>query len=448
MYKSRNDILNGNITNQIMIFLFPAFIGYLLQQIYTFADSIILGRIVGTTALAGVGATSQLINIFNNFMGGICAAITVLVAQSYGKRSVEGVQKSVKTGFFISVIFGIIMSLIGLLYSKKILTIMNTPQEVMEDALTYTFFYFISFVFYFIYNTGISIFRAQGDSKRPVYFIILLCVIKIGLDLLLAGIFHLGVLGTSIATLVSYVVSCVAILLIFVYTPDIYHYSIIKDFGFDKNVLLDIFKIGFPAGIQSMFFAFTSSYIQAKINPFGTNTVAAFTAYNQIDNFYWCFVNALSAAVMTIVGQNYGNKNIKRVRETVLKSMIIYIGGSLIYGVVFYIFGQQLVGLFTTDLEVAKLGHDMLKVVALTYFLYSGLEIISSTLKACGDATPCMIITLIFICGFRIVFLSVYPMTSSISPILCYPASWIPSSLVSILYFVTNKKYKLKKDIE
>lgn len=429
-----------------MLFLFPAFLGYLLQQIYNFADSIILGRIVGTTALAGVGATSQLISIFNNFMSGIAAAITVLVAQNIGKRSIEGVKKSVQTGFFISIVLGISMSLIGLFSSKEILLFMNTPMDVMENALTYTFFYFLSFTFYFVYNTGISIFRAQGDSKRPVYFIILICIIKIGLDLLLAGMFKMGVLGTSIATFVSYFVSAIVIFYIYHQTTDIYQYSVLKDFGYEAQYVKEIFKIGLPAGLQSVFFALTSSYVQIKINAFGTNTVAAFTAYNQIDNFYWCFGSALSAAVMTIAGQNYGNKNIERVRKTVYHSMIIYILVSVLYGVVFWVFGLQLVGLFTADLEVAKLGHDMLKVVASTYAIYGGIEIVSSTCKACGDANAPMVISLISICGFRLLFLSVYPMTSSISPILCYPTSWVLSSSIFIIYFLLNKKYKIKKE--
>lgn len=444
MYKSRNDILNGSIPKQIMLFLFPAFLGYLLQQIYNFADSIILGRVVGTIALAGVGATSQLINIYNNFMSGIAAAITVLVAQNYGKRSIEGVQKSIQTGFFISITLGIIMSLIGLFSTKEVLLFMNTPLDVMDSALTYTFWYFLSFTFFFVYNTGISIFRAQGDSKRPVYFIILICVIKIGLDLILAGVFKMGVLGTSIATFISYLISALLILFIYKETSDIYKYDIFKDFTYEIKYLKDIFKIGLPAGLQSVFFALTSSYVQVKINAFGTNTVAAFTAYNQIDNFYWCFASALSAAVMTIAGQNYGNNNIERVRKTVYHSMIIYILVSVLYGVVFWVFGLQLVGLFTTDLEVAKLGHNMLKVVASTYAVYGGIEIISSTFKACGDANAPMIISLIFICGFRLVFLSVYPMTSSISPILCYPTSWLLSSTVFIIYFLFSKKFKVQ----
>lgn len=446
MHKSYNDILNGNIAKQLLIFLFPAFVGFLLQQIYGFADSIVLGRFVGKEALAGVGATSQLVGMYQNFISGIMAAITVMVAQNVGKGSYEGIHKAVKTGFYISFAIGILFTITGLLFSKSILLIINTPLEVLDNSLTYTFWYFLSITFYVVYNAGISIFRAMGDSKKPTYFIIILCVVKIGLDLLLAGVFKMGVTGTSIATFVSHFVCAMLILWIFANTSEVYAYSIKEDFGFDLTTAISTFKIGIPAGVQSMIYALTSAVVQAKINVFGTDAVAAMSTYLNVDNLFWCYVSALSAGVITIAGQNYGNGNIKRVKQTLYYGIGLFAVGSAITYVLFSQFGTNMLGLFTEDRNVIELGYSMLMIVTATYWTYAPLEIITNILKSTGDTFNSMIISIITICGSRLLFLFAYPQTEVLTPILCYPISWIFGSLVFITYFVLNKKFRTPKE--
>ncbi|MDO4198057.1 MAG: MATE family efflux transporter [Erysipelotrichaceae bacterium] len=446
MNRSYNDILNGNITKQLILLLFPAFVGLLLQQVYGFVDSVILGRFVSTEALAGVGATAMMINMYQNFISGITAAIMVMMAQAMGKRNYEDIHNTVKTGFFISIVMGIIFTLMGLFLSEPLLKIMNTPEDVINYSLTYTFWYFLSVTFYIIYNAGISMLRAMGDSRKPVYFIVVICVIKIGFDLLLAGVFGLGVLGTSIATFLSHFICAVLIFLLFMSTSDIYRYNIKEDFGFDMKTLKDTFKIGVPAGIQSMVFALTSVFIQVKINSFGTDVVAAFSAYNNVDDLFWCYVGGVNAAATTIAGQNYGNKNIERVNKTLIYSLVLYAAGALIYGFGFGCFGANLMSLFSSDPDVISIGYEMLKVVCFTYIIYGPLEMISCILKCTGDSFISMIISIITICVVRIIFLMIVPLNAPSTPIWSYPVSWAISSLVFIIYYMFDKKLKVKKD--
>ena len=276
----KKDILNGNIAEQMLMLLFPLFLGYLLQQLYSFADNIVLGRLISKEALAAVGGSANsLINIVLNFVGGITSAITVLVAQSYGSGNMEKVHNSVRTGMFVSIVCGLVLIVLMSVVSPFWLTLMNEPAETRALSLTYMYFYFGSIAFYFVYQTGVSILRALGDSRRPLMLIGITAASKILLDLLFAGVFKMGVFGTSLATFLTHLISAAVILFIFHKTSDVYYYSL-KDFGFVKEDLKHIFAVGLPFATQSMMFAIPNAMIQYKVNSFGTDAVAAYSAYN------------------------------------------------------------------------------------------------------------------------------------------------------------------------
>ena len=372
LYKRpKKDILNGNILQQMLLLFFPFLLSYFLQQIYGFVDNIVLGRFVGKEGLAAVGGSpTAIINIILNCINGLTSAITVMVAQYYGMGKMERVSRSVKSGIFVAVCVGSFLSVTMIVLAPMFLKLMNTPADTTNMSLTYMRLYFLSLVPYFIYQTGVCILRALGDSKRPLYFVLITAVTKIGFDLLLAGVFNMGVLGTSISTLLAHLVCAIVILVIFKYTSDVYQFSL-KDFGYEKEDLKKIFSIGVPFALQSMMFAIPSTFVQKKLNDFGTNAVAAYSAYVNIDNLFWCFSSAISTSTITLAGQNYGNKNIARVRKIFYCASIMELLGAILFGGLFYLTGDKMLTLFTNDPIVLSLSMRMLSIVSLSYFTYT-----------------------------------------------------------------------------
>ncbi|MBR3250113.1 MAG: MATE family efflux transporter [Erysipelotrichaceae bacterium] len=442
--RPKKDILHGNILEQMMLLFFPFLLSYFLQQIYGFVDNIVLGRFVGKEGLAAVGGSpTAIINIIINCVNGLTSAITVMVAQYYGMGNMEKVNKCVRTGIFVAVTVGAFLSAIMITTAPLFLKLMNTPADTMNMSLTYMRLYFISLVPYFIYQTGVCILRALGDSKRPLYFVLITAVTKIGFDLLLAGAFKMGVLGTSISTLLAHLVCAIVILVIFRYTSDVYQFSL-KDFGYEKEDLKKIFSIGIPFALQSMMFAIPSTFIQKKLNDFGTDAVAAYSAYVNIDNLFWCFSSAVSTSTITMAGQNYGNRNIPRVRKIFYCATILEFLGGLLFGSLFVLFGNRALTLFTNDPNVLSLSMRMLKIVSLSYFTYTFIESVSSVCKACGDAKAIMYIAIVTICFTRITYILFFPQPEAVYPIFAFPLSWIISSIAYAIYFFMNKKYRNK----
>lgn len=442
--RPKKDILHGNILEQMLLLFFPFLLSYFLQQIYGFVDNIVLGRFVGKEGLAAVGGSpTAIINIIINCVNGLTSAITVMVAQYYGMGNMEKVSRSVRTGIFVAVSVGALLSVVMITAAPFFLKLMNTPADTLNMSLTYMRLYFISLVPYFIYQTGVCILRALGDSKRPLYFVLITAVTKIGFDLLLAGVFKMGVLGTSISTLIAHLVCAIVILIIFRYTSDVYQFSL-KDFGYEKEDLRKIFSIGVPFALQSMMFAIPSTFIQRKLNDFGTDAVAAYSAYVNIDNLFWCFSSAVSTSTITMAGQNYGNRNISRVRKIFYCASIMEFVGGIFLGGLFYMIKDKALTLFTNDPNVLSLSIRMLTIVSLSYFTYTFIESVSSVCKACGDAKAIMYIAIVTICFTRIAYILFFPQPEAPYSIFAFPLSWTIASITYAAYFFSNKKYRNK----
>ena len=439
------DVLNGNIYQQMLLFFFPVFMSYLLQQIYGFADSVILGRFVGKEGLASVGGSATaIINVILNLLAGFDSAVTVLVAQNYGRRDDDKVNSVIRTGFFMAILLGGLIGIVVLLISPSLLDLMKQPAESRGSSLIYLRFYCAALIPYFIYQTGISVMRALGDSKRPVYYILIIAVTKILFDLLFAGILKWGVFGTSLATLLSYLFCATAILHVFKHTPDIYSYDLKKDFGCDKEELRSIFNIGIPFALQSVTFALPGTVMQSKINEFGTDTIAAYSAYNNVDNLFWCYANTISTSTITMTGQNYGAGKYRRVRRIALIAALMEGTGALFFGMMFRLFGYDLLKLFSTDPDVLNIGFAMLKRISSLYITYIFVGTVSSACKGCGMAKAPMAIAFFSILLFRVGYLLIVPFQTPVDVVLCLPLSWALASTLSALYFFTNPK--LKKD--
>ena len=442
-HKSKKDVLNGNIFEQIMIFTIPMMSSYLITQLYQFVDSIVLGRYAGVEAMAAVGGSATtIINILVNFISGLAAGVMILVAQNYGKGSVDGVKKAVKSGIFLAITFGGIMTIISALASKPLLIALNCPSETIKDSLIYMYLWFAGLIPYTIYKVGEYILNAAGDTKISILFTIVTAITKISLDLLLTGLLNMGVWGVAISNFASFLICGIIVLVILHRTPNIYQFDI-SEFGFDLQTLKAIIKNGVPVGIQSAVFSVTNVVISAHINNFGTNAIAAFSAYNNVDNFYWSFTNALGAAMITLVGQNYGNKNMKRVRKILIDGTIIHFFATGIIGAGVYFYGRDIATIFTTDTEVLDIMERMIQLTGRVYFTYILDEMISSTIKGCGDSMHSMIISLIGICAVRLIFLAIYKFTTPAEVLYCYPLSWFITSVIFLVYYLSRKKYRL-----
>lgn len=443
MFKSyKEDILEGNIAEQLLLFFFPVLIGYIFQQLYNTIDAVIVGTYVGKEALAAVGGTTGTsISLIVNFIWGLTSGVSVIVAQYYGRRDYDGVSRAVKTGMFLGLVLGLLMTVVGIALTPALLNLLNVPSDIYDLSVIYMRIFLAGLVPFMIYNVGAAILRATGDSKRPLYFLILSAVINVILDYIFVRYFKWSVSGAAIATVIAQVVCCVLMLILLKNTDDCYQFEI-KDFGYDPALLSKTIVLGLPAGIQSVVYSVSNLFIQARVNAFGTNTVAAYTAFGKIDGFYWNYSSAFGVACMTVVGQNYGAGKIARVKDSIKYSIIMELIGTAMIGAACYFGANPLIGLFTKDKEVILIGVEMLKFLSLVWFTFNPIEIISSAAKACGDTTVPMIISATCICGIRIIYLLFVPYKTVIQALYCYPISWVITSIAFGIYFVTGKWMK------
>lgn len=433
------DILEGNILKQLVLLFLPVFIGYLCQQLYNTVDAIVVGKYIGKQALAAVGgSTGTLINLLVNFVVGLAAGVTIIIAKYYVRRQYEEVGVCVKTGFFLSIVLGLIITVAGIGLSSWMLSLMNVPEDVFAYSLTYMRIYFVGMIPTLVYNVGASILRAIGDTKRPLYFLICACLTNMELDVLFVRVFNLGIVGVGISTVISQIVSAVLILLAFYKSPECYHYSL-KEFGYDGTMLKDILKIGLPSGIQSVLYSVSNVSVQAAVNTFGTDTIAAYTAFGKIDALYWNFEAAVGVAVMTMVAQNYGAGNVNRVKKIANLSLLFYLVFAIIISGGSYIFAEPILGLFTDDAAVVAIGLKITRFLSLTWWLFAFVEVYSSTIKSTGHSLQSMIISAIGICVVRMLWLSLYDFKSVNEALYCYPISWAITAVVFIIYYFSNK---------
>lgn len=443
MKQIKQDILNGPIYKQILLLFYPILFGTFFQQLYNTVDAIIVGNYVGKIALGAVGgSTGTLINLLVGFITGLSSGATVVVAQYYGKRDPYSVNNSVKTGMFLAILLGAVMMFIGIVLAPSLLTLTNVPDSMYTYALQYMRIYFAGLIPSMIYNMGAGVLRAIGDSKRPLYFLIVGCFTNIILDILFVRVFNMAVAGAALATIISQLVSCILTLISLKHTDDCYHY-VLKDTAFEKNLLIMILTIGLPTGLQSVMYTVSNIFIQSTVNGFGENTIAAWTAFGKIDAIFWMFSPAVGTACMTVAGQNFGAGKMNRVKKTVFQGILIHLFGTAIISSCCYFFGEYALRLFTSDSDVINIGFTILRYLAPTWLTFVLVEIMSSCIRACGDSLVPMIFTAVCICGFRIVYLIVVSTNTILEVLKCYPLSWIIASVVFLIYYLSGLWLKI-----
>ncbi|MDO4378214.1 MAG: MATE family efflux transporter [Erysipelotrichia bacterium] len=435
---SSTDLLEGSIPQQILRFFFPVMLGTFFQQLYNTIDAVVVGQVCGKVALAAVGGTtSTTINLLINFITGLTSGATVIIAQLYGQNDQKGVKKAVNSGMFLAVFSGAIMMILGFLFASAMLKMLNVNDEVFPLSLLYMRIYFCGFIPSMIFNVGSSILRAMGNSKTPLHCLIISCIVNIILDILFVKVLNLNVAGAALATIFSQVVSCILVIYLLFSKHSSYGFSInfrLIDFA----LLIKICIIGFPMGIQSVMYSISNLFIQSTVNSYGTDTMAAYTAFGKIDALYWNISGAFGTAALTTVGQNYGAGKMDRVKSAVNASVIMHIIASLILGWGLYFTGQYITLLFSDDPAVIEICMQFVRFLCPLWISFSFVEILSASLRACGDSLFPMLVTVIFICILRIIWLTYYPAKNIIESLYCYPISWIITSIILIIYYYTG----------
>ena len=438
----KNNITEGVIWKQLLAFFFPLLFGTFFQQLYNTVDAVVVGQYVGKEALAAVGgAAAMIINIFVGFFVGISAGATVTISQFFGGGRFREVKESIHTAIAFSLMAGLVIMAVGLLLAPRALTLMDTPADTMEASVLYLRIYFCGMIANLLYNMGAGILRAMGDSKRPLYFLIVSCVVNVALDILLVVAFNMGVAGVALATIISQIVSALLVWAALAKLSGEYRLQV-KDIRIHGWVFKRIIAIGLPAGCQSLMYSLSNALIQVSVNSFGTDTVAAWTAYSKIDALFWMVVNAFGISITTFVGQNYGAGLYKRVRKGVRQCLLITAVFTLFINALIIPFGQILFRLFTTDVAVMEIGLSMLYFLAPLYMTYICIEIYSGALRGMGDSFLPMLITCGGICGIRVVWLlTVVPKWHNMKTVMMsYPITWVITSGLFLIYYTWYTK--------
>lgn len=434
----RNQITEGVIWKQLLIFFFPIMIGTFFQQIYNTADSIVVGRFVGKEALAAVGGSvNQIVNLVVEVFVGLTSGASVIAAQFYGAKDRKNLNKTLHTSYAFGITIGCIVGVLGFFLTDTVLTLMKTPRELMADSRIYLHIYFCGMVFNIIYNMGASILRAVGDSKRPLYVLMVTCGLNIVLDIILVVVCRLGVMGVALATVSCQGISSALVTVLLMKENPLFQLKL-REIRFYGASLKSVLRIGIPAALEATMYTIANLIIQVFVNELGTDTVAAWGTFAKIDAVYWMVVNAFAISITTFVGQNYGAGKVKRMRKSVGICLgMAYAGAFLVSGVL-YALAAPLYRLFTTDAKVVQIGVDMMHFLLPSYFLYVAIGILSGALRGAGRVLVPMLLTCGGVCFFRIVWMfGVFPGYPGINTImLSYPVSWGITAVLFIIYYI------------
>lgn len=437
----KNSITEGVIWKQILIFFFPILFGTFFQQLYNTADAIIVGQFLGKEALAAVGGgTGVAINLLIGFFVGVSSGSAVIISQYYGAREYEKATDAIHTSIMLSILSGVAISVLGIIFTRPMLEMIGTPEDVMPLAVLYMRIFFAGSIFNTVYNMGSGIFRALGDSKRPLYFLIVSCLVNIVLDILFVGVLRMSVDGAALATILSQMISAILTLAYMRRRPDCR--LSLRRLTINSMMLKKMMTIGLPTGFQSILYTISNLIIQSHVNGFGTDTAAAWAAYGKLDAVYWMGINAFGIAATTFVGQNYGAGLHQRVRKGIKSSIFMATVMTLLTSVAFLVIGDLGLRLFTSDEEVIRIGLEILILIVPFWILYMPIEMLSGALRGIGKTFYPTLITVIGICVLRIIWLNIVPSISNtlFSVFMSYPVSWAISSIALIIYYALVKK--------
>jgi len=436
-----NGITEGVIWKQLLLFFFPILLGTFFQQLYNTADAIIVGKFVGKEALAAVGgSTGTLVNLLVGFFVGVSSGASVIISQLYGARRGDDVSRAVHTAIAMAFVSGAALTAFGLVFSDKILMLMGTPQEVMVYAVPYLKIYFLGMIPQLVYNIGSGILRAVGDSRRPMLFLICAAMTNIVLDIILVLGLDMGVRGAALATVISQCASAVLVIVSLCHAYGAYRLKLRK-IRFHGRMLERIVKIGLPAGLQSVMYSFSNIIIQSSVNGFGTDVMAAWTAYGKIDGLFWMMISAFGVSITTFAGQNFGARHYDRMRRSVRVCLAMAAGATVLMSTLILLLGRPMLFMFTDDAHVVETGMMIVRLIVPMWIAYLCIEILSGAMRGAGDTVMPTLMTLAGVCVVRIFWVSVIvPMRHELRVLLMsYPLTWSLTSVLFILYYRRGK---------
>ncbi|WP_102401650.1 MATE family efflux transporter [Haloimpatiens massiliensis] len=434
------DLTEGKEGKLILLFALPMLIGNIFQQLYNTVDSIVVGRFVGKEALGAVGTSFPIIFLLVSLIMGITMGSTIIIAQYYGAKNMDKVKKSIDTAYIFLFVASLIITIAGVIFSRNILIMMNVPDDILPEAEKYLKIIFSGMIGMFGYNSISAILRGLGDSKTPLYFLIISSIINIVLDLLFVLKFNMGVAGVAWATVIAQGISFLIGIYYLNKTHEVLKFNI-KSMRFNKEIFRQSLKIGLPTGIQQMLFSLGIMALQSLVNGFGSETVAAYTAAGRIDTFASMPIMNFGTAISTFVGQNLGAGKEERAINGFKATVKMTVIASLIASILIFIFGKWLIVLFSNDSKVIEIGFDYLKIVCSFYTVVGVMCIINGVLRGAGDTIPTMIIS-IFTLWFVRVLLAYILSNKMQSPNGIWwaiPISWTVGLILTLIYYKTGK---------
>ena len=431
------DMCNGTIMDKLISFALPLMVSGILQLMFNAVDIIVVGRFSGSQALAAVGSTTALINVFTNLFIGVSLGANVLAARFYAAGKDKEMSETVHTAITLALVSGVVMAVIGLVFSRWALEIMGTPADVIDQSSLYMRIYFLGMPFFMVYNYGAAILRAVGDTKRPLMFLIVAGVINAVLNMFLVIAFHMGVAGVAIATVISQMISCLLVLRCLYKTDSSYQLRFSR-LCMKKFYLAQIFQVGIPAGIQSTVINFSNALLQSSVNSFGSTAMAGYTAANNVLGFLYASVNAVTQACMSFTSQNYGVGKYKRMDRVLLDCGILSFVIAFVLGCGSYIFGGEILKIYTEDPEVIRCGVEILSITTVPYFLCGIMDLFPGALRGMGHSGVPMILSIIGTVGTRIVWIFwIFPQTRALYTLfISYPASWAITIVMQVICFI------------
>lgn len=435
--KQQVSMTEGVIWKQILAFSLPLLIGNLFQQLYNTVDSIVVGNFIGSEALAAVGSSNPLINLIIGMFLGIATGAGVIISQYYGARDQEKLSWAVHTCIALSIIGGVLLTVLGVGVSPLILRLMGTPQEVMANSSVYLRIFFGGSLFNLVYNMGAGVLRAVGDSRRPLYYLCISSVVNILLDLLFVVVFGMGIAGVGYATVIAQAVSAMLVMWALLRTDDIYQVSVPR-IRIDGRMMKRILALGIPSGIQQSIISLSNVIVQANINVYGASAMAGFGAYSKIDGFAMLPLQSFAIAATTFSGQNIGAGNRERVKKGIFQGIVLSMGYTLLISPFLYLNVNRILTVFSSDPEVIRYGGMTMRIMLFFYMTLAVHQILMGTFRGAGKTMVTMLIGIGNMCILRMIYINLLvPYFPSYQAVLwCYPITWTTTMLMDIIYCV------------
>ena len=446
MKRNTQDLTKGSIVKAIILFSIPLLIGNLFQQLYNAVDSYVVGNYVGKVALAAVGASTPIINMLIGFFMGISTGAGVVIAQFFGAGNTCKMKRAIHNSIALTLVMGVVLTIVGLLFNDPILKAIGVPSEVFSEASTYLSIYFWSLIFVMVYNMGSGILRSVGDSKRPLYFLIFSSVVNIILDFLFVKYFHFGVAGAGYATLIAQAISAIMVMYVLMKTEDDYK-VVLKEIGFDKEILLKIIKIGLPTGFQQSIVSLSNVIVQSYINVYGASVIAGYSVTIKIDGFVNLPLQAFNMAITTFVGQNIGSKNYDRVKKGNRITLIMTLSVIAIISMFFYFYGENVIAIFNSERGVVKAGR-LIQLTFIPFYIFLPItQIYSGVLKGAGKTAGPTIIMIFNFVILRQIYLAIITkiIRSLVYVFLGWALTWITSAIMFVIYYHKVDLMNIKK---